>query len=223
MDAHSTPALHFLWHPGTQDIFSGYGLALGSAHLVGLIMIDRPEPVDPTWLATLQRAFGDYQLTAMTTSGERGLVCQMVIAPESTQYLKILPYPRLEALRDVLLPLRDALPAVTLALAWYPDHQCWVSQIAHATVPLFPLGIVVGTQGGVRALQEAGQGPQAFLGRHVRGDWGELDERDRQENVFSVQHGFRILSAYTTSAGERIWIITEADRSATTILLPDEY
>ena len=95
--------------------------------------------------------------------------------------------------------------------------------VPHATVPLFPLGVVVRTQGGVRALQEAGQGPQAFLGRHVRGDWGELDERDRQKNVFSVQHGFRILSAYTTSAGERIWIITEADRSATTILLPDEY
>ena len=57
----------------------------------------------------------------------------------------------------------------------------------------------------------------------MNGDWGEVPEEDKRENEFSVQQGFRILSAYTTSAGERIWIITEADRSATTILLPDEY
>jgi hypothetical protein len=62
-----------------------------------------------------------------------------------------------------------------------------------------------------------------FLDRHVNGDWGEVPEEDKQENEFSVQHGFRILSAYTTSAGEKIWIITEADRSATTMLLPNEY
>ena len=55
---------------------------------------------------------------------------------------------------------------------------------------------------------------------HVNGDWGDMPEEDKQENEFSIQHGFRIFSAYTTSAGERIWIITEADRSATTILLP---
>jgi hypothetical protein len=54
-------------------------------------------------------------------------------------------------------------------------------------------------------------------------EWGEVPEEDKQENEFSVQHGFRLMSAYTTSAGKKIWIITEADRSATTILLPREY
>ena len=88
---------------------------------------------------------------------------------------------------------------------------------------LFPLGQVVATPGALRALQKAEQEPGEFIGRHVNGDWGEVDEHDKQENDFSVHHGFRILSAYTTSAGERIWIITEADRSATTILLPQEY
>jgi hypothetical protein len=54
-------------------------------------------------------------------------------------------------------------------------------------------------------------------------EWGEVPEEDKQENEFSVQHGFRLMSAYTTSAGKKIWIITEADRSATIILLPSAY
>ena len=88
---------------------------------------------------------------------------------------------------------------------------------------LFELGQVVATPGALRALQKAEQLPAEFLDRHVAGDWGELDDEDRQENAFSVRNGFRILSAYTTSAGDKIWIITEADRSATTLLLPEEY
>jgi hypothetical protein len=221
--ARRTPKIIFLWHPGTKDIFAGYGLVLAPAHVVGLIMIDRPKPVDPGWLETIQRACGDYQLVAMTTSGERGLVCQMLIAQESTPYLRVLPHPRIGALRDALLPLLHDLPTVTLGLAWYPDNGCWVSHIVEPSAPLFPLGLVVGTSGGVRALEEAGQGPQEFLDRHIQGDWGEVPEADKHENDYAVQHGFRILSAYTTTAGDRIWVLTEADRSATTILLPHEY
>ena len=67
------------------------------------------------------------------------------------------------------------------------------------------------------------QEPREFLDRHINGDWGVVSEDDKRENEYSVQHGFRILSAYTTSAGDRIRIMTEADRSTTTILLPDEY
>jgi hypothetical protein len=88
---------------------------------------------------------------------------------------------------------------------------------------LFPLGQIVATQGALRALQKAEQEPQEFLNKHVNGDWGDVSEEDRQENEFSLKQGFRILSAYTTSAGEHIWVVTEADRSATTILLPSEY
>ncbi len=88
---------------------------------------------------------------------------------------------------------------------------------------LFSLGQIVATPGALRALQKAEQEPHEFLDRHVNGDWGEVPEEDKKENEFSVQHGFRILSAYTTSAGDRIWLLTEADRSATTFLLPDEY
>ena len=89
--------------------------------------------------------------------------------------------------------------------------------------PLFPLGQVVGTPGALEALERANQGPLDVLSRHVAGDWGDLEEEDRAENDFSVQRDLRILSAYTLPTGVKVWVITEADRSATTILLPDEY
>jgi hypothetical protein len=88
---------------------------------------------------------------------------------------------------------------------------------------LFPLGRVVATPGALRALEKAEQQPAEFLDRHANGDWGEVTEEDKRENEFSVQHGFRILSSYTTTADDRIWVLTEADRSATIILLPEEY
>jgi hypothetical protein len=87
----------------------------------------------------------------------------------------------------------------------------------------FPLGQVVATPGALAALQATGQSPLPFLQRHSQGDWGELDQEDVAENEFSLVNGLRILSAYSLSDGTRIWIITEADRSATTILLPSEY
>jgi hypothetical protein len=85
------------------------------------------------------------------------------------------------------------------------------------------LGQIVATPGALRALEDAGQTPEAFLARHEAGDWGEVGPDDRLENELSVREGFRILSAYTLTSGVRMWIITEADRSATTILLPEEY
>ena len=85
------------------------------------------------------------------------------------------------------------------------------------------LGQIVGTPGASAALGEANQSPYEFLDRHVAGDWGEVGSEDWQENDLSVRQGYRVLSAYTLSTGKKIWIITEADRSATTILLPDEY
>jgi hypothetical protein len=87
----------------------------------------------------------------------------------------------------------------------------------------FPLGRIVATPGALEALEEAGETPYSFLARHVSGDWGEVDEHDSQENELSVIQGLRLLSAYTLSTSTKLWIITEADRSATTLLLPSEY
>jgi len=61
------------------------------------------------------------------------------------------------------------------------------------------------------------------LGRHAKGDWGDLCQEDKKENDFSLKKGFRLLSAYERNGLPKIWIITEADRSVTTILFPDEY
>jgi len=59
--------------------------------------------------------------------------------------------------------------------------------------------------------------------RHQAGDWGDVDEHDRQENESSLLQGFRLLSVYHSAAGVKFWIITEADRSVTTVLLPEDY
>lgn len=89
--------------------------------------------------------------------------------------------------------------------------------------PRFSPGRIVGTPGALAALAEAVQDPVEFLRRHISGDWGDVDEEDRQANEQSLLDDSRILSAYLLSTGERIWIITEADRSSTTILLSSEY
>lgn len=87
----------------------------------------------------------------------------------------------------------------------------------------FPLGQVLATPGALQALREANQMVTEFLSRHQAGDWGELCAEDVQENELSLREGFRLLSAYHTNKGVKLWIITEADRSATTLLLPEEY
>ena len=87
----------------------------------------------------------------------------------------------------------------------------------------FQPGILTATPGALEALEDAKQSPMEFVQRHLNGDWGEVCKEDAAENELSVKEGFRILSAYRTRLNVRIWIITEADRSATTILLPSEY
>lgn len=87
----------------------------------------------------------------------------------------------------------------------------------------FPLGRTVCTQGALEALSRTGETPLPYLVRHAGGDWGDLDQDDKAENEAAITDGLRILSAYRLADHTRIWIITEADRSATTILLPEEY
>jgi hypothetical protein len=89
--------------------------------------------------------------------------------------------------------------------------------------PLFALGQVVATPGALAALEKACLQPGDFLARHVDSDWGEIPPEDVKENEFSLKHGFRLLSVYHTGAGDRLWVITEAGRSCTSILLPEEY
>jgi len=87
----------------------------------------------------------------------------------------------------------------------------------------FSLGRVVATPGALGALEDAQESALGYLNRHESGDWGEVPSEDREENELSLENGFRLLSAYTLCDGTRFWIITEADRSVTTMLLPEEY
>jgi len=94
--------------------------------------------------------------------------------------------------------------------------------------PKFSLGQILATPGALEALETSGQNVQFFLARHVRGDWGEVDDEDKLANDQSLVDGSRLLSAYRTLKNTRIWIITEAaddhgHRVATTCLKPEEY
>lgn len=91
------------------------------------------------------------------------------------------------------------------------------------SVLTFSLGRLLATPGALAALAESGQSPAFFLARHASTDWGLVDEEDRRLNDEALRDGARLLSAYETERGVRLWIVTEADRSVTTILLPDEY
>jgi phosphoserine phosphatase len=87
----------------------------------------------------------------------------------------------------------------------------------------FPLGRLLSTPGALAALAEANENPLTYIIRHAAGDWGDLSREDLLANAQSLKDGTRLLSAYHLKDGTKIWIITEADRSATTILLPGEY
>jgi len=87
----------------------------------------------------------------------------------------------------------------------------------------FALGQLTATPGALEALKEAGQSPIDFLRRHAAGDWGEVSPADKALNDQALLDGDRLLSAYRTAKGTKLWLITEADRSVTTILLPEEY
>lgn len=91
----------------------------------------------------------------------------------------------------------------------------------YAVGPKFLLGQVVATPTALAMLEQ--KDILGALKRHVSGDWGEVCDEDQGANEEALASGERLLSAYTSESGTKFWVITEADRSATTILLPQEY
>ncbi len=104
-----------------------------------------------------------------------------------------------------------------------PSQSARRNRRKHPSGPLFALGQTVATPGALVALGRNETTGLELLARHVTGDWGEVDAEDRAENDYSVSRQLRLLSAYTLRDGNRLWIITEADRSVTILLLPHEY
>ena len=89
--------------------------------------------------------------------------------------------------------------------------------------PLFELGQLVATPGAIDLMFENETAPGFLIARHVSGDWGDLDDDDKQANDHAVKAGYlRVFSAYKVGDA-KVWVITEGDRSSTTILLPEEY
>ncbi len=127
-------------------------------------------------------------------------------------------------------PLRAFELARDAYVADPTPHNLWLAQHLGAILTeellrpgRFELGQTVATIGAHNTLAEALHLPAEFLIQHKHGEWGDLDPEDRRENERALRLGGRLLSAYATRTGERLWVITEADRSATTLLLPEEY
>ena len=111
----------------------------------------------------------------------------------------------------------------TLRVCTENDKEYAMNENGGIRRPLFALGQVVATPGALAALEAAGQSPQELLLRHVSGDFGDMADEDLQANWRALEEGTRIFSAYDLSDGTRLWLITEADRSVTTFLKPEEY
>jgi hypothetical protein len=125
--------LFFLSHPGAEETFSGYGLTMQPGNeelLIGLLMIDRPHPADPEWLAEVQATFGEYELVAMTPARERGIACQMQIEPESLPHLRRFPGERAAAIQTALQPLLVNPPKPIFTLRWDEEARNWRSEFA---------------------------------------------------------------------------------------------
>jgi hypothetical protein len=98
-----------------------------------------------------------------------------------------------------------------------------MNQSTQSNAMLFPLGDLVATPGALSVLEKNAVVPMRLISRHMKGDWGDVPPDDAAANTNALRIGARLLSSYSLPDGARIWIITEADRSATTLVLPEEY
>lgn len=125
--------LFYLGHPGTKDTFSGYGLTTWTGSkdfLVGLLMVDRPDPADPAWLERVQKTFGEYQLVPMTATGERGIACHMQVVPDSVDHLRQFPSQKSAAITKALEPFLKHPPRPAFLVRWDQEAGLWRSQLA---------------------------------------------------------------------------------------------
>ena len=120
-------------------------------------------------------------------------------------------------------PANDTDRGATGAPARAPDDTAREGAPHKRRRVFVPLGRVLATPGALRTLALAGADGAVYLARHAAGDWGDVDAHDWAANDRALFTDERLLSAYRLPNGERLWIITEADRSASTLLLPDEY
>ena len=124
--------LFFLSNPGSENIFSGYGLTIQpdrKEYIAGLLIIDRPKPADPKWLKKVEDTFGECSLAPMVASGERGIFCRMQIEPESEKFLRRYSSINTRGLKTALEPLISKIPKPLFSMHWNEEEQAWQSEI----------------------------------------------------------------------------------------------
>ncbi|MFC1790191.1 hypothetical protein ACFLZP_01755 [Patescibacteria group bacterium] len=132
----SSGELLSLWHPGTKGTFSGYGLVTKDGKpdfLVGLLVVDCPELVDSEWLGEVEEVFGSYDLVPISIDGERAIVCQMQIEPESLPFLRRFQGPSAAGIRGALAGLLEVFPRPAFTVRWDERAGLWTSQLAVPT------------------------------------------------------------------------------------------
>lgn len=137
-------------------------------------------------------------------------------------YRDLLVYPLFDAVAMWVQPAPMALAGAEPMVAVLAEEVILLEEL-RLLPKRFRAGQIVMTRGSQDAFVEANQSPLEVLKRHLSGDWGNVPPEDARENERSVGEGYRILSSYTLRDGTKVWVITEADRSVTTILLPSEY
>lgn len=158
-------------------------------------------------------------LTQTQTEAKNAFLTQ-----QSEQMLKVYNIADTDERKAVASHINAFLPVVPEeAKTFWLNFLNQLEKIDAQPKVLFSLGKVYLTIGAREVLEESNQTADEFLSRHQKGDWGNVCKDDADENDLSLREGFRILSSYKTSKDEKLWIITEADRSSTTLLLPSEY
>lgn len=225
------PTIYGLWHKDGR-MFSAYAMSTVPdtvEHLTGVLMVDRPEKIDPTRLGLWGIMYGKFDLLPMASDGAHGIACNMFIHPDSQQYVRPFAPSASRAFYAVINNFLAIPPNIDFTMRWDEERGLWASEPRiypdgdRPGKPRFLLGDIVATIGATNAIIETAADPTILLRRHITGDWGELCDEDKAENEYSVKHGYRILSRYSFSNGQALYIITESDRSVTTLLLPEEY
>lgn len=118
----------YLWHPNTENIFSGFGIGKDKKNIVGMLMIDRPKRAPNEYLKEIKNAFGKYQLYPMTINPDRGILCQMDIKNNSKQYLRELELPIDNNIKKRFLPIFRNKPKPHFQMHYSHKHHLWLSR-----------------------------------------------------------------------------------------------
>jgi hypothetical protein len=214
-----------------SNLYSGYAISRRDGlkdHLIGLLKIRDPLAESMEWLTLLEVMFGEYKLFQMTNDGGMGLACNMDISPESLPFVTPFPIESAPAFHAALTSYLATPPQVDLELRFDLTVDHWATRCVTEPLgtipgkPRFLLGNPMASRRAKEALAEDASQIARLLRRHVTADWGEISAEQRRRNFWAIHNGGLIMSQHEVFGGERIYLVTDADRSRTSFLLPSE-